>query len=244
MAFFNKNKQAKEKRKGENLVGKIIYCFLLFAPLLSILGTSAYTIFNKNAYQSYSQETVDIKANTLQINTNSTYYYNWFNDTTGQTNNTTTLIQIAWCSKELAPGTTQIRFTNSNGLTQYDVNGNNLGTIANLNNCSFQVSQNITLAQQPWFKTYLLLKDVAPLDNSFEYATTKVENSDLYNWAKNTGTYTVMHSTTQQLGIENTFIPMLMTYWLLISVIYFIYDIALILIWALHRRIHDLGDSI
>lgn len=243
MAFFNK-KQAKERRKGENLVGKIIYCFLLFAPLLSILFTSLYTTFNKNAYQSYSAQNVEVKSSTLQINENSTYYYNWFDNTSGQTNNTTPLIDIDYCSIDLDTGVEYIRFTNSNSIMEYNLNQAYIDTIQNINNCTFSVSQSITLASQPWFKTYLLLQEKAPLDNAFEYGTTKVENSNLYNWAKNTGTYTVMHQTTQGLGIENTFIPMLMSYWLLISVIYFIYDIALILIWALHRRIHDLGDSI
>ena len=82
------------------------------------------------------------------------------------------------------------------------------------------------------------------LDNVFTYSIKKVEENELYNWAKTTGTYTVLNNVTTQIGITNTFIPMLMAYWLLISIIYFLYDIALILIWAVHDKIHELKDAI
>ena len=51
-------KDKKVKHGKENTIGKIIYGFLLFMPLLAIGITCAYVIFNKNAYQSYDKSNV------------------------------------------------------------------------------------------------------------------------------------------------------------------------------------------
>ena len=67
------------KKTHESLIGKIIYGFLLFMPLLAIATTSLYAIFNKNAYQSYADYTdtqiTEVSLNTPLIN-GQTYYVN------------------------------------------------------------------------------------------------------------------------------------------------------------------------
>ena len=68
-----KSKDKTKQKKHESTIGKIIYGFLLFMPLLAIATTCLYAIFNKNAYQSYGdeyvQESIQIDAN----NVNSLY---------------------------------------------------------------------------------------------------------------------------------------------------------------------------
>ena len=60
----------------------------------------------------------------------------------------------------------------------------------------------------------------------------------------NSVVYNTLETTCNQLSITTTFIPMLLAYWLIISVIYFLYDIALLLIWSAHDKIHELRDSL
>ena len=246
MAFFNKNKESKEKRKGETKVGKIIYCFLLFAPLFSILFSCLYVVFNKNAYKSYGSLNIQKKTQTLELKQNLLYEMKWINNHTGQTNNSTIIIEYATLDvADVNENGKYFRFNDNGNITIQDANQTTIQTITPLDNdFTFTPTQNYNLAQQPWFISYSITSTTDKLDAVFEYSLTKVENSAVYNWAKDTGTYTVMETTTTGLGIDNTFLPMLLTYWLIVSVIYFIYDIALILIWALHRRIHELGDSI
>ena len=74
----------KDLKKGkESTIGKIIYGFLLFMPLLAILSTCLYAIFNKNAYQSYDKQE-GVKFQKLTSNTglivNETYTINQIND--------------------------------------------------------------------------------------------------------------------------------------------------------------------
>lgn len=72
----------------------------------------------------------------------------------------------------------------------------------------------------------------------------KVQQSPLFNWTTNTGIYTDLNNTCSSLGITTTFVPLLLAYWLIISVMYFLYDIVLIILNILHRKIHELQESI
>lgn len=78
----------------------------------------------------------------------------------------------------------------------------------------------------------------------FYNAVDKVTTSPLFNWATNSSIYNVINNTCAELSITTTFVPLLLTYWLIISLIYFIYDIVLIILNVLHRKIHELQDSI
>ena len=259
MAIFKKDKSKKEKG-AETIIGKIIYGFLLFMPLMSILVRCGYVTFNKNAFESYSDYT---QVQNIQITNSSNlvignkYIFNY--KTTETTTSTGYLgysdinIDVNYYTEDnidyhyIAIGqnglSNCIRFRVGNGTGAFkDVYqwGTNITTIKitldNKDNASITTTSNYYLYEQTLTS--------GTLDNAFEYSIDKTEESNLYNWAKDTGTYTVMHTTTTGLGITNTFVPMLMSYWLLISVIYFIFDIALILIWAVHRKIHELQESI
>ena len=76
----------KDKKINESLIGKIIYGFLMFAPLLAIMFTSLYATFNPNAKDSYSGTQTQIKVSyqyeTNEVNTiddlivGNIYHYN------------------------------------------------------------------------------------------------------------------------------------------------------------------------
>ena len=271
MALFNKQKQEK-KKKGENVIGKIIYGFLLFAPLLNILVTCMYVTFNKNAYESYSgnqETTINYKYKSNEVTTVSDlitgniYQMNIPLNENLQLNFTCTKIMLLnGRQTTMTYDSDFIANVNDSYFNVY-INNNNLIIYHQPSNTSVSnrtYEQNIHFLfvfkdyMQSGLISYVSYTDYneienvnianETLDNAFIYGTQKTEESNLFNWAKTTGTYTVLNNVTTGIGITNTFIPMLMAYWLLISVIYFLYDIALILIWAVHDKIHDLKDAI
>lgn len=264
-------KKEKNSKKGkENLVGKIIYSFLLFAPLLSILATCVYTIINENAKDSYygktiNEELTEYATNKLDINIE---YTTMTNDAiiTDQTIQIVALKQTnANDVNAVKDNVFAIRFyktsaehPNCNIDFQY-MNGNAIQHIyktyisnqgaTNENITQYTMQYQVDGTQQitgnlGQFTTYKTYNKFSYMDNVFEYSIYKVENNDLYNWSKTTGTYTVVQNTAQLLGITNTFIPMLLTYWLIISIIYIIYDIGLIMIWIAHNKVHELVESV
>ena len=91
---------------------------------------------------------------------------------------------------------------------------------------------------------YIEYNKYSYLDDAFMYGLYKTEESQYFNWAKNTALYTGVNEFTNALGITTTYIPFLMTYWLLISVVYLIYDIALMMLHMAHNKIHQLEGSI
>ena len=258
MALFNKQKQDK-KKKGENVIGKIIYGFLLFMPLLSIGVTCMYAVFNKNAKDSYSDDYIYkeyVMRNTSEIQAEIPYTMTYKSLQTR--NDTFYYTYIGLTAEEL--GITQER---KDLLTKAVYYANDQRWELRPNDNSFYVrllwneetkpfeiifdSANTTTTYTNILSIAYLTRTILAqnkLDNVFTYSIKKVEENELYNWAKTTGTYTVLNNVTTQIGITNTFIPMLMAYWLLISIIYFLYDIALILIWAVHDKIHELKDAI
>lgn len=267
MALFKKDKDQKKKGQ-EGLIGKIIYACLLFAPIFSILVSCMYVIFNKNAYQSYSgesQTTINYRYESNEVNSTADlvlghiYRFDFNELPSSYTDyfNCTMLV----CSRS---GSLQMIFDAENN---YSMNVTSNGTECNCvvynNNGSYVTLYGIDTTYvifqyknyfNPSYINHVSYTDyneiesvtisTDSLDNVFEYSIEKVEQNNLYNWSKTTGTYTVLETTCEGLGITNTFTPMLLAYWLIISIIYFLYDIALILIWAVHDKIHELKESI
>lgn len=257
MALF-KRKDKENKKGSENAIGKIIYGFLLFMPLLSIGARCLYVILNKNANQSYSADqslTYRLIDNQSTLSADVQYQY----QTNRDIYNSATLQYIYVKDFKTVTSTTL-----PNNITRFRVyyNGNNQSyslevggdttvylSYGNYTNPSNLVINFISDREQTNtnYLTNIYKFDYSTqqsLDNVFEYSINQTQESTLYNWAKDTGTYTVLHNTTTGIGITNEFIPMLMAYWLIISVIYFLFDIALILIWAVHKKIHELSEAI
>lgn len=255
MALFSRQK--KEKRKGqESTIGKIIYSFLLFMPILAVGVACLYVVFNKNAYQSYTQteqpQIVTITSN-KQIVPGQTYYFRP-NTTNGGNQVIYHLSNISITLPNPNPGykTNNISFIYSSGrgaFRYFDDNNNQVGeTNWETFNQEFHATVDSIYLRETTNNlnaTVETFKDVTQkLDNVFYIQLERLESSTLFNWTKDTGTYTVIHNTTTALGITNTYMPMLLTYWMIVSVIYFIYDIGLMLVWVMHRKIHELQEEI
>jgi len=259
----NKNK---DKKIHENIIGKIIYAFLLFMPLLAIGVTCAYAIFNKNAYQSTAmvqdtkyelignQENFEVR-NYYQFYTNSNLILNNRNQTIKFKNFASisgyTQAEILNIEK-----TNQFEFyQNQNGkFIHFSLNGqsenyyfqfaNTEGVLSRNLIFNFQFDGNNNLLNNYQDNIYLLQFGQSNLlDNVFYYSIDKVQESPLFNWAKDSAIYTGMTTTCNALNITTPFIPLLTTYWLIISIIYILYDIILVILHIFHKKIHQLEDS-
>ena len=259
MALLFNRKNKEDKKDKETNIGKAIYILLLFAPIFAVAVACGYVVFNKNAYQSYSDKatqnlslvtdaSMQEEGNTYKITLNNegtTYSENiYFYETTIDFEYIAgTEISYTIKGFRFYPNNTHFRIIDTEDTNHnYELN-NEKRTYLNQQTFTWKSGSLITTTNNP-ARFYLITFVKGSLDNVFYYQLNRLEESDLFNWSKNTGTYTVVHNTTTLLGITNTYTPMLLTYWLIISVIYFIYDIALILIWAVHKKIHLLMESI
>lgn len=245
----------------ETVIGKIIYGFLLFMPLLAISVTCAYAIFNKNAYQSYS-DNLGLTLTQQNDNTfivNNTYQFKY------KTGNSITQyspiisyseINIDWSdySNYTNEQVDAFRFypetTGQASYIQLFYNGSLVGTTRSVWGTKLVeltiVYSSILSPQnaQPNYNLYNYTYNKQTLDNVFYYSINKVQESPLFNWAKQTSLYTVLNETCETLGIKTTFIPLLLTYWLLISLMYLLYDIALLVVHMAHNKIHEIEGSL
>lgn len=263
-------KEAKRRNK-ENLIGKTIYGFLLFMPLLAIAITCAYAIFNKNAYQSYygdtiNEEQTNIVNGNLEVGITYTTSFKDFTEpllVTSPTYNITNFAFIDCLGTNPIPSNVTIKsfqliYNTSNCNIKFvDTNDTSYyySYIQQISNpqpnysyyyiFSYKIITSQTLPTEIQQKTtYTTYIQNSFLSEVFYYSVDKVEESNLFNWSKDTGMYTTVHGATELLGITNTFIPMLMSYWLLISVIYIVYDIALVGVHMVHNKIHDFENVI
>lgn len=255
-------KPTKQKHGKENIIGKIIYAFLMFIPLLAIGVTCLYVIFNKNAYQSYygqninQYQNINLQNNSQLIdNDNDLYMENsYFVNTT--LSGTITYQDVSVESGNFANPTeenmqiiansnrlyfyrgTSITFYNDNNQTSFVMTSMS-GVILKFTN--IQSTPNQVIA--PAFY-YIQYEDVSYVSEAFYYSIDKIQKSPLFNWSSNTTTYSVLQLTCTTLGITPQFIPMLLSYWLMMSLMYLLYDIALLIVHMAHNRIHDIESSI
>ena len=128
----------------------------------------------------------------------------------------------------------------------YTINGDNSYTWITNNTrfvCKFKINNTSGTINNPIGFYTIQYDNMSYISDVFYYAIYKTEQSNLFNWSKTTIIYTGIHNTCTQLGITNTFTPMLLAYWLLISVVYILYDIILMILIILHNRVHRLQDS-
>lgn len=295
------------KKTHESTIGKIIYGFMLFAPLFAIITNCMYVIFNKNAYQSYAgdytyKQKTNIEPTEILLNNN--YYYGQPQKTVQtvsagiyKVNNLQQDIhnnlpfEVGYIAFDIWSANAEITFIENNiditswstGIGRININGkeitpyNTVGTIRKtLNNnetswLSYHLvnSQEINLSftyiqtnglgkgtnnenvqsdniQAQWVmrnvKQDTFIQDNT-LSNVFYTSAKHVQESSLFNWTYETLIYKGVESTTLTLGITDTFIPLLLTYWLIISVLYFLYDIILMMLNVLHKKIHEMQDN-
>lgn len=260
-------KPTKQKHGKENTIGKIIYGFLLFMPLLAIGITCGYAIFNKNAYKSYSNFNVAeenyVNVTDYTLEEGRTYKFISNNLHTNEIHSGYIFCQNVRnleCTRDLS----QYDLSTITGFRLYTYNNNTILQFVatpsivditfNTHYLTFDFdfmsySQvNTSNSFSYYFDNMIYENEIVnvtnTLDNVFYYSIDKVKESPLFNWANNTGTYNVLENTCNTLGITTTFIPMLLSYWLMISLMYLLYDIALLIVHMAHNRIHDIESSI
>lgn len=248
-----KNKDLKKGR--ESIIGKIIYGFLLFMPLIAIFSTILISTFNKNSTTTTTEAYEINNVNTIDYETiyyiDSSYYTSNPNTTNSQITLNLIVDKIYYQSFNNDLTNLNRIYLNSNDNNLYLYNGSSVITQVNPNmNLKFSFHIQNYAPYNTTTENYLitLLKtrteNTYSAQNIFYDSVDKVEQSELFNWAQNSLIYTGIADTCTQLSITNTFIPLLLAYWLIISVIYILYDIILMILIILHNKVHQIQDSI
>lgn len=257
-----RNKENKHRKGQESTIGKIIYGFLLFMPLIAIGVTCGYAMFNKNAYQSYSDSNlIESKAEiTNYEELQDDVIYNFDFDDSQQSGYTGRFgfkdisvdLYNIFPNMVVRDYVAFLFYGNDQNIIWYYLENDTLtsyyyGT-AKGNLEKFSITLDIqytqsTLTIHKW-NIYTYVFKQSKIDNVFYYAVDKVTESPLFSWAQNSVIYTTTNTTCNALSITTPFIPLLLSYWLIISVIYFLYDIALMFVWLIHRKIHELQESL
>ena len=264
-------KKEKQNKKGESTIGKIIYGFLLFMPLLSIACAILVNTFNMSSKE---ETEINYKYQSNEVNSNedlkegNIYSFNYAHldyQSILYENNLSTIkpltnfrvrtpigdecyfeddiatlpyVSISFFEEYLYINYDELG-SNYSSLTYYTILDNFIGILIKDNGLNYNHISYTEYNEIESVETHNVNgQDI------FYKSIEKIEESNLFNWAENSIIYTTMSNTCRQLNITTTFIPLIMSYWLIISIIYFLYDIALMLIWLLHDKIHELRDSI
>lgn len=277
-------KDKQQKHKGESIIGKIIYGFLMFLPLIAIGSTLLYTTFNDNAYESYAgtykfietTQATEYTANTIYFTQESINFNTSGNVVLGY-NNLTSLNYKAnnneyqfdsdnfnynYYSINMQAGSAWLRIYGSNTIINHDPAAQDESTaeiilLYNKQWASFGINAELKIqtndntrtntytTQRITVQMYIDKWYVDTTISAVFYASiSRIEQAPFFNWAKNSILYTTMHDFTSAFNMTNTFIPTILSYWLIISLIYFLYDIVLTLVIVLHNRIHNLQDTL
>lgn len=260
------------KKGKESTIGKIIYGFLLFMPLIAILSSIIINTFNMSAKQeteiTYKYETNEVNSGDDLVIGN-IYHFN-FDDyiTEISTNNTFELdinlveglIEFVdfsiddYITEDYVLQNIRFTFDDTWNYRVYLFSSTYIyGTFEEqstlFSNCDVIINNFLNIDFQYFSKCENIPIESVETHNLdtqdiFYKAIEKVEQSNLFNWAENSLIYTGIHNTCTQLSITTTFIPLLLAYWLIISVIYILYDIILMVLIILHNKIHQLQDSL
>ena len=232
-----------------DLLKILIFAILMLAPIGAVATRCMYVICNKNAYQSYYGETINEEIDTtIQPNemvTNTEYL---------MTTNTTTYDFVS--NYIYITCNYLYNYNNDTEYTDFDmiqINGNTANYLALYNNGNYVRAWQLNATTIYKFKflynggtridtiPYTIQKQEfnknSYLDNVFEYSVNELENSQLFNWTENTAVYTGVKAMTTQLQITGNVIPILITYWFLLTIIYVIIDIVLKLFTVLTHMI-------
>lgn len=239
-------KIGKHDHKLTDLLKVGIFSILMLAPMIAIGVKCAYVVVNKNAYLNYSGQENEIYEHVDYTNLQLDKRYHWANGPIPNESYTGQPTDIYIENVSGVIGTTQ-SITSARRLRVYR-NGTNYMYLAfyDGNDQSITYVNGQTTAIQFNF-TLTGLVSVGPndaitkfnyiynidnsntnyMDNVFYSATNDIKNSTLFNWTENTAIYTTMTTMTQGMGITDSTIPLLLTYWSLLTAIYIVFDIII-----------------
>lgn len=236
-----------------DLLKVIIFAVLMLTPFLDIMSRCLYVVCNKNAKESYYGQTINEEQriyveNGETIHINTTYYMN-----TSELNYPLDLASDNNLYVENFKVVDRVNLTDSQynsldenviyrivftyyntyrQLTFYKIE-NNVATwliAINIENYNMVCSFNITQAQAnvPLTTFYKIeYNKYSYLDNVLQYAVYEVNNSNMYTWVRQTATYNTINQMFNGLTIQDNIMPLLLTYWFMLIVIYVIVDIII-----------------
>ena len=238
-----KVKELKHNHSLTDLLKIILFSILMLLPFLAVGTRCLYVICNKNAYQSYSNKNMMSSNTTLtstnMLNVGDILTYTYINGTA--TNSQTGIVTYSQLSFNPTDygwddnAWTKISIIN-NGTSQYIYLHTADGTFQAKNIwgstiTSFSIVVDSWVASQTLqiYNTQVTKQTYVPnaLDNVFDYSMNQMANDPLFNWTQNTGVYTGVSAMCTGMEITNPVIPILITYWTLLTCIYIIIDIVL-----------------
>lgn len=226
-----------------------IFSLVMMAPVTAIGVTCAYVVCNKNAYQSYSDDSKVLEQNiTLnnldEIVSNYSYFFEFKENTNNNTKatyrlgfknlniNNEIVYNDGYFTWGAAIGYADGYFlciydTSLNYITRYNLN-NYLGTyqifITEVNKTNPSYYYNTLFGNNVIYPS--LIVQANTLDNVFYYAVDTMQNNTLFSWTKTTAIYTPVNAMTTGMGINTPAIAVLLVYWLLCTAVYIIIDIV------------------
>lgn len=247
-------KLGKHDHKLTNLLKACIFSLVMLAPLIAIGVRCLYVINNKNAYESYS-DTYVYKNTSISNNadvTEGTKYTltskgpitaNQFNCQINYISLTKEQLNITQSQYEninfiIVNTQGYIRLSNSSAPTSW------IASITNEEGLSFDIifntSNNNYDNLTSWFFVNQIVLETNKLDNVFYYSIKDLEQQSTFNWVQNTAIYVPLNAMCSGLGITESAIPILLTYWALMTLIYIVFDI---IIYLFTKMTHFLGTN-
>lgn len=248
-----KLEKMKHDHKLTEILKVLIFGLLMLAPLIASCSQWIYATLNKNAYQSYSdfnKENTEYKlighyeklksGNTYKFISNNNnielvesniyrvYYTNFNIEITNMDQSTINNINNSNNFSIWRDTNTYIRFYNDNNtLGTYGFNSTSIIFTFIYLNSNFTTNNQIDYYTGNMIYENNIINTTNTLDDSFYYGVKKMTESELFNWTENTALYTGIKTMTDNLGIETNAIAILLTYWMILIIIYLIIDIIL-----------------
>lgn len=244
-----KLEQVAHKHTLTGILKVLLFALLMLAPIFSVASRCLYVICNKNAYQSYSGQNVEdttyTRTDINNLKVNDLVYYNSNGQAQIQrvgtdlyiTASNITLNDISYNNADTIQFYAYPSTPNSNTLYIVIKEGNSTlisrDVMSGDYTCTFNfLSYNSNAVNQNYIdgmKNFYVITYNAnsKLDNVFTYSVNEMENDQLFNWTQNTAIYTGINTMTTGIGITQEAIPILLTYWFLLTVIYVIVDIII-----------------
>lgn len=239
----------KHDHKGTKRIKVGLFACLMFAPILAILSSCMYVMFNKNAKESY-QEQVNVKEyvpiqSMGQIQIGNTFHF--LSSYTLQEEENTGEYAISnvenvittYNHPEYLEQATKLLIYETAGATQLRIKYGQSETTAYISLANYQVSMDFQIelipTQTTSYNPALLINYLSTIEinnnsyltNVFYYACNQVEKQPIFNWVQNTTIYRGIQLMTTGLGAQTHTLDTMLSYWFFITVIYVIVDIIL-----------------
>lgn len=250
-----KLEENKHDHKLTNWLKVGIFALLMLAPMFASISQTLYVTFNKNAYQSYSNQMlakVERVSNVNQLINGQQYDFYLNEDFTPTSTIDTYRVHYSSISvdfNEILNNGVDTQYNNFNFritanwlnpdigfdlFLYYDdtrISSNRIyyGTekYDQLKHIVFVLDSYVTTFNSNGIIINYNTYTTEKLDNAFYYGVDQMTKSDLFNWTQNTALYTGINAMTTQLEIQTPAIAILLTYWFILTIIYVIIDIVL-----------------